>query len=178
LAKLTEKQWKEIETRLSRGEKAIDLAKKFGVTRGAISQKFSKQIKHVKTLANQIVETEIAIQTAPITIQIGAFSLANELLAISKHMATGATLSAMNYSRLSSIANKKISTLNDDALDEEELAIARTLTVMSNEAAKTPMDLIKANASLNKDQNTDQEENSFAAWIKGGEGKIIGVAQH
>ncbi len=178
MAKLTEKQWKEIETRLSRGEKAIDLAKKFGVTRGAISQKFSKQTKHVKTLANQIVETEIAIQTAPITIQIGAFSLANELLAISKHMATGATLSAMNYSRLSSIANKKISTLNDDALDEEELAIARTLTVMSNEAAKTPMDLIKANASLNKDKNTDQEENSFAAWIKGGEGKIIGVAQH
>ena len=177
MAKLTEKQWKEIETRLSRGEKASDLAKKFGVTRGTISQKFAKQTKHVKTLANQIVETEIAIQTAPITIQIGAFSLANELLAISKHMATGATLSAMNYSRLSSIANKKISKLNDDALDEEELAIARTLTVMSNEAAKTPMDLIKANASINKDQNTDQEEDSFAAWIKGGEGKVIGVAQ-
>jgi len=174
LAKLSNKQWKEIETRLTKGEKAIELAKEYKITRGAISQKFSKQQKDIKALANQIVNTEISIQNSPVTIQMGAFSLANELLSISKHMATGANNSAMNYGRLSSIATKQLAKLDVDNLDEAELAMARTLTIMSNEAAKTPMDLIKANQNITNAAQ-DTSEVTFESWRKGSEGKVIGI---
>ncbi len=173
MAKLSDKQWKEIEARLTKGEKAIALAKEYDITRGAISKKFS-QHKEVKALANQIVATEISIQNSTTSIQIGAFNLANQLLSISKHMATGANNSAMNYGRLSSIATKQLAKLDEDNLDEAELAIARTLTIMSNEAAKTPMDLIKANQNItNAAQDTG--EVTFESWRKGSEGKVIGI---
>lgn len=173
MARLSDKQWGEIETRLTKGEKAIDLAKEYDITRGAISKKFS-QHKEVKALANQIVATEISIHNSTTSIQIGAFSLARELLSISKHMATGASNSAMNYGRLSSIATKQLAKIDVDDINEAELAMARTLTIMSNEAAKTPLDLIKANQNItNAVQDTN--EVTFESWRKGSEGKVIGI---
>lgn len=171
--RLTDKQWKAIEKRLSSGEKAIDLANEFEITRGAISKKFSQQQKAIKTLANQIVETEVCIQSSTISIQIGAYNLAQELLSVSKHMATGANNSAMNYSRLSRIATKQLAKISEEMPTEDELALVRTLTIMSNEAAKTPLDLIKSSQAAGATE--PEKENSFLEWRKELGGSVIGI---
>jgi hypothetical protein len=123
------------------------------------------------------MDIKSSLQTLEPSLQIDAVNLAQELLNISSAMSGGSRFNALSFKRLASITHKHIESLDDGSLDIDKLAEIRALTMISNDVAKVPMDLIKANASINKDQNTDQEEDSFAVWIKGGEGKVIGVAQ-
>jgi hypothetical protein len=55
-------QWDKLKSRLDKGEKAADLAREYGVTRQVIGNRFSGQIKAVKEVANQIVESELSLQ--------------------------------------------------------------------------------------------------------------------
>jgi len=169
---LSKDDWINIKSRLNKGEKAIDLAKEFGVTRGAISKRFSQQQKTVKFIAKQIVETERSIQAQPIGIQIEAITMANELMAISAHMASGAKYHAMNFSRLAGVAHQKVTALDELHLDVDALGEIRTLTIMSNESAKIPIELIKANKDAQK--TDDNVIDSFAAWRKDNQ-RVIGV---
>lgn len=144
---LTEKQWQEIGARVMKGEKTSDLAKEFGINKAAISRRFSQQVKSVKSVANQIVAADEALKSLPISQQIDALSLVEELKAISVHLAGAAKFGAMTAHRLSGIAHGQVERIDDaDPLkSHNELASIALLTKIANGAAEIGIGILKAN---------------------------------
>ncbi|SEL12353.1 Helix-turn-helix domain of resolvase [Roseateles sp. YR242] len=156
-SKLTEQQWAEIQKRLLAGEKAADLAREFKVSKTRISERFSERNGTVKAVANQIVEADAALRRLPVTEQIAALTLADELKAISKHLASAAKYGAATAHRLSGIAHAKVQEIDDAApLDDESRGALRdvaVLTKLANDSAEIPMSLLQANKDLAKEIN-------------------------
>ncbi len=146
---LNEKQWAEIERRSIAGEPGRRLAAEFGITEGAIRKRLGAQVKQIKTVANQIVETNRALKELPIGAQISAQTLAEELMAISMHLASTAKYNAATAHRMAGIANAKAAEIDDAApLTDESRAALRdvgVLVAMSNNASEVPLGLLKAN---------------------------------
>jgi hypothetical protein len=157
---LTDKQWKEIERRLLAGEKGRRLAAEFGVSDTAIRKRFSLQTKLIKEVANQIVETEHAFKSLPISSQISARTLADELLAISTHLAGAAKYGAMTAHRLSGIANQQVDKIDESnpAGDPEVLQGIAALTKMANDSSVIGMNLLNANKETVKDLNNEKDK--------------------
>lgn len=156
-SKLSEKQWGEIKQRLLKGEKAADLAREYGVSKTRISERFSERIGTVKAVANQLVAADAALRALPVTEQVQALSLADELRAISMHLAGAAKYSAATSHRLSGIAHAKVQEIDDAApLDDESreaLKDVAVLTKIANDAAVIPTALLSANKETVKDLN-------------------------
>ena len=146
---LTEKQWAEIERRSIAGESGRKLAAEFGITEGAVRKRLGAQVKQIKAVANQIVETKQALKALPISAQISAQNLADELLQISAHLASAAKYGAATAHRLAGIANAKAAEIDDAGpLNDESRSAFKDvmmLTQASNMAADIPMNLLKAN---------------------------------
>lgn len=147
---LTEKQWQQIGERLLKGEKPAALAKEFGVDRAAISRRFSQQVKSVKAVANQLVAADEALKSLPISQQINALSLAEELRSISTHLAGAGKFGAMTAHRLTGIAHGQVERIDDaDPLkSQNELASIALLTKIANGAAEIGLGLLKANKDM------------------------------
>ena len=156
-SKLTDKQWAEIQKRLLAGEKAADLAREFKVSKTRISERFSERNGTVKAVANQLVAAEVALRQLPVTEQIAALTLADELKAISKHLAGAAKYGAATAHRLSGIAHAKVQEIDDaapmDDTSREALRDVAVLTKLANESATIPMNLLAANKDLAKEIN-------------------------
>jgi AraC-like DNA-binding protein len=148
-SKLTEKQWEQIGKRLLEGEKASDLAREFKVSRATLSQRFSKSVGNVKTVANQILETEHALKSLTLSEQVSAISLADQLRSISGHLAGAANYSAATSHRLAGIANLKVQEIDDaKPLDDESRTSLKDVAVlqrMANDASAIPLNLLAAN---------------------------------
>lgn len=146
---LTEKQWANIGERLLHGESGRALSREFGVSETAIRKRFSSQTKQIKDVANQILATESAFKALPISSQISAQSLADELRAISMHLAGAGKFGAATAHRLSGIAHGKVSEIDDaapltaDSL--ESLKGIAVLTKMANESSEIGIGLLRAN---------------------------------
>lgn len=155
---LTEKQWAEIGKRLLRNESGRALAKEFGVSETAIRKRFGSQTKQIKDVANQILATESALKALPISSQISAQSLADELRAISMHLAGAGKFGAATAHRLSGIAHGKVSQIDDASpLNEESLESLKgiaVLTKMANDSSQIGINLLAANKEFIKDQNS------------------------
>lgn len=156
-SKLTDRQWEEIQKRLLAGEKASDLAKEFRVSPATISGRFSKSIGNVKSVANQILATETALRSLPISEQISAISLADDLRAISKHLAGAGKFGAATAHRLTGIAHAKVQEIDDAApLNEESIEALKgvaVLTKMANDASTIGLNLLAANKEAVKEMN-------------------------
>ena len=156
-SKLTPKQWAEIERRLLAGESQGALAKEFKVARSAISDRFSDRLKSIKGVANQLVTAEQSLRSLPVSDQLTALTLADELRAISTHLAGAAKFGAATSHRLSGIAHAKVQEIDDAApLDEksrEALRDVAILTKIANEASQIPVNLLAANKEMVKDMN-------------------------
>src|ERR1051326_2866876 len=121
-SKLTDAQWETIGKRLLAGESTSSLAREFGVSKAAISTRLSKRTETVKSVANQIVATERALELLNVSEQIAARSLADELKSISTHLAGAAKFGAMTAHRLAGIAQNKALEIDDAApLSEDSL---------------------------------------------------------
>ncbi|QBQ99244.1 helix-turn-helix domain-containing protein [Paraburkholderia pallida] len=148
-SKLTDAQWEAIGKRILAGESAAALAREFGVSKAAISARVSKRHQAVKSVANQIVETERALSFLNVSEQMAARSLADDLKAISEHLAGAARFGAATAHRLSGIAHAEIGKIDDaEPLSKKSvvtLAGISTLTKMANEASEIPRDLLRAN---------------------------------
>lgn len=151
-SKLTEKQWTEIRQRVINGDKPADLAREYGVSKAAVSQRVSKRVDAVKTVANHIVATERALQELSISEQMQAVSLASKLRSISDNMLDGANLQAANFHRLSALAQTELMKVDDaDPMTTgDRLKSHMVLTAAANEAAKTPVALLSANKDMVK----------------------------
>ncbi len=162
--KLTEKKWEEIGKRLLSGETGRSLAREFGVSEAAIRKRFGAQVKQIKDVANQIVATEKAFKSLPISSQISARTLADELLDISTHLAGAARLGAATAHRLSGIANGKVSEIDDGKpLDESSMGSLKSiaaLTKIANSSAEIGINLLRANKEVVAEMNNPQSDNT------------------
>jgi len=148
-SKLTDTQWEEIRKRLLAGEKAADLSREYGVSKTRISERVSKRIENIKTVANQIVATEVSLRSLPVSEQNDAISLADDLKSISRHLAGAGRFGAATAHRLSGIANMKVSEIDDAApLTQGSLDALKgisVLTKLANESSEIGINLLRAN---------------------------------
>ena len=148
-SKLSEQQWNELGKRLLAGEKAADLAREFKVSCAVISRRFAKSNATVKSVANQLVSAEQKLRELPVSQQLAALTLADELRAISMHLAGAAKYSAASAHRLAGIAHGKVQQIDDAMpLDGESLESLKGVAVlqkMANDAAIIPGNLLAAN---------------------------------
>lgn len=171
-SKLTEKQWAEIQRRYLAGEKVRALAREFGVSEGAIRARVVAQCAEIKEVAHQIVATEERFSALPVSAQVSARTLANELREISSHLASAAKYGAMTAHRLSSIAHQQTDKI-DEAADINENAGAikavMALTRGANDAATIGLNLLAANKDqvkrINESGPTDEQGNPLATDI-------------
>lgn len=161
-SKLTEEQWAQIGKRLLAGEKHAALAKEFKVDRSAITRRFSHQVSAVKTVANQIVAADVALKSLPFAQQIQAVTLADELKAISTHLAGAAKFGAATAHRLAGIANAKVQEIDDAApLSSESIEALKgvsALTRLANDASNIGVNLLAANKDMVKRINGGDDE--------------------
>lgn len=156
-SKLTEAQWEEVRKRLLAGEKAADLSREYGVSKTRISERVSKRVENIKTVANQIVAAEVSLRSLPVSEQNDALSLADDLKSISKHLAGAGRYGAATAHRLSGIAHMKVSEIDDaKPLDDESLAALKgiaVLTRMANESSEIGLNLLRANKDVEASDN-------------------------
>lgn len=142
-SKLTERQWVEIGKRLAQGESVRALAREFKIGASRISERFSERTETIKALADQIVKTERAIESLPISEQCSVWSLADDLKAIASNMAAGSKIASENYQILQARQRKALNDLSDDP-SQEELRIVKDLSDICNLTAKVPVALMTA----------------------------------
>lgn len=148
-SKLTDQQWSDIEKRLLNGESASALARAYKISKASVSGRFSERVQKVKTVANQLVEADRAFSLLNVSEQIAARSLADDLKAISTHLAGAAKFGSMTAHRLSGIAHGKVQEIDDAApLDDasiESLKGVAVLTRMANASSEIGLNLLRAN---------------------------------
>jgi hypothetical protein len=113
----------------------------------------------VKTVANQILETEGALRSLTVSEQISAVTLADQLRSISNHIAGAANYSAATSHRLAGMAHMKVLQVDDaEPLGEkgkETLKDVAVLQRMANESSSIPLNLLAANKDAVKLVNQD-----------------------
>ena len=152
-SKLTDKQWSEIERLHLSGESFRSLAKKFGIAESSIRGKISENCAEIKDVANQILVTEARLKSLPISAQIAAQSLADDLRAISHNIASAAKYGSMTSRRLATIANMQVDKIDEvDPMETQEvLQSISALTKMANDASQMGISLLNANKEATKD---------------------------
>lgn len=148
-SKLSENQWDEIKARMVKGEKAADLAREFKISKTRISERVAKRIETVKAVANQLVSAETALRSLPVSEQISAMNLADELKSISTHLVGAARFGSATAHRLAGIANAKVSEIDDaDPLSSQSVETLKgvsALTRLANDASTIGLNLMAAN---------------------------------
>lgn len=172
-SKLTEKQWNDVLKAHLDGEAIRSLSRKYNVAESAIRARISAQSKTIKKLANQIVETERDFQQLPINAQCAVISLADELKAISIHLASSAKHGAMASSKLNSMMHAEVQRFQDGAEQAilagespltsesvENLKGIGALSRLANSASEIGLNLLKANKEAIDDitKNSDKPE--------------------
>lgn len=156
-SKLTDVAWDRIGKRLLAGEPAASLAREFKISKASISVRFSKRNETVKAVANQLVAADTALSLLNVSEQIAARSLADDLKAISMHLAGAAKFGSMTAHRLSGIAQSKVLEIDDAApLDESSIETLKgiaILTRMANASSEIGINLLRANKETVDDLN-------------------------
>lgn len=148
-SKLSEKQWIEVTDRVANGESMRALSREFKVSEAAIRQQVSTHAKLIKDVANQMVAADVAFKSLPVTSQVIAHNLADQLRMMSSHIASAANNGAAIANRLSGMAAKHTDLIDDADLNSEVSvnAIKTVNAIMrtANESGSLAIDLLKAN---------------------------------
>jgi len=142
---------------MAAGETTRSLAREFKISESTIRERLSAQVEKIKSVANQILTTEAALKSLPISAQITAHNLADQLRSISGHLAGAANFGAATAHRLAGIAHGKVSEIDDAApLSEESMQSLKGIAVLTrtaNEASEIALNLLKANKEAVDDIN-------------------------
>lgn len=159
-SRLTDQQWEEIAARLLMGEPVRKLGQEYGIAHSAISERFSKRTQTIKAVANQIVTADKNLRSMPMQDQLTTLRLADELKAISYHLAAAAKYGSATSHRLLSIANQRLEFVDDmDPFSDDSAKALRDvagLTKVANESANLGIGLLQANKEMVKSLN-DQD---------------------
>lgn len=166
-SKLTDHQWDDIQRRLLSGETARALGREFGLSEGAIRQRFggtarvTTQSAQVRSVAEKLAEAQTALESLPISQRPVATDLAGKLRSISGSLASAAELGAKTAHRLQSLANSEVAKVDDaDPLQSvEALKGVSALTRLANDSASIALNLLAANKeTIQKINNPEIEE--------------------
>lgn len=156
-SKLTDAQWAEVHQRIIKGEKPADLAREYGVSKTRISARFSGRFETVQAVANQILSAETALKALPVSEQVQAISILDDLRALSHHLTGAAKFGAATAHRLNGIAHAKVQEIDDaaplGAESMETLKSVAVLTKIANDSATIGLNLLAANKEAVKDMN-------------------------
>jgi hypothetical protein len=144
-SKLKEKQWDEVRERVLRGEPVRAIAREYGITEGAIRQRVSTQADVIKDVARQIVQTEQALHALPVSAQVSAQRLADEIMAISTNLASAGKSGSIVARSVMEIAAKQVQKVNqDDPMESAEiLQGVSALGRIANESSSIGMQMVK-----------------------------------
>jgi hypothetical protein len=156
-SKLSPDQWREIDNRLSAGERATDLAKEFQISACRISERIAKVSKPVHVAAAKLADAHNSLASLPIAQQYQALNLAEKLRNISTSLAHAAENGAATAHRLSAIANLQAQKIDEASPMEsqESLQAISALTKIANDAASLGLGLVNANKT-GKEPNTPE----------------------
>jgi ABC-type transporter Mla subunit MlaD len=159
-SKLTDQQWSEIEKRLLNGESAASLSRAFKISKASVSSRFSERVQNVKSVAHQLVAADKAFSLLNVSEQIAARSLADDLKAISTHLAGAAKFGSMTAHRLSGIAHAQAEKVDDAEPEKSTEALQRigVLTKMANASSEIGINLLRANKETVDDLNRGGQE--------------------
>lgn len=146
-SKLNEAQWVEIERERLKGVPYRTLAKKYGVSASAIRERVSAQSTEIKEVANQVIEAERRFKELPISAQISAQTLIDDLRAVSTHLASAAKYGSMTAHRLAGYAHAETEKIDDAAplANPDTLSGISALTRMANQSSEIGLNLLRAN---------------------------------
>lgn len=163
-SKLTDKQWADAEQRHLKGESIRSIAKLYKVAESTIRDKVSARVSEIKAVANQIVAADAGLRALPVSAQVSAISLADELKAVSGHLLGAARFGASTAHRLAGIANSKVAEIDDAApIGEESMQALKgiaVLTRMANESSEIGINLLRANKETVDDLNKHDAQRS------------------
>lgn len=144
-SKISPEQWQDIERRVAEGETVTALAKEYGVSEAALRKRGAskEKVRKVRLVAQQLAQAKDALAALPPDQQVLAVSLADELRAISGHLASAARYGSATAQRLAQAAHREISTA--EVLDEPRLRAVAMLTRTANEAGQLGVALLKTN---------------------------------
>ena len=157
---LSDKQWKQIEERIEKGESCYRLGKEFKIPENTIRGRY-EQNKRIKDVAVQLVTAEKAVYDLPATMQVGVMRYAQSLRNISYHLACGSEFGASTFHRLSGIANARALEIDDIDPDMDKLKTVAVLTQVANEAARSSFNLLNANKELMEKENAKGSEDKI-----------------
>lgn len=153
LPKLSPDQLADIERRSLLGESVRALAREYGVGESAIRQRLGTQTAktahaaQVRSIAHQIADSRLALQTLTPVQQQAALTLADQLAAVSRSLASAAANGAATAHRMAALANAQAQRIDDAAplADPEVLRGVAALTAIANSASTIPLGLLAAN---------------------------------
>jgi hypothetical protein len=180
-SKLTDAQWDKIGKRLLAGESTSALAREFGISKASVSARFSGRNKTVKDAAHTIVAAENALSKLTFPEQRAARTMADDLLAISNHLAGAGRYGAATAHRLSAIAHGRAELIPDTGPlkqeEKDEIQAVAVLTKLANDASQIGIDLIRANKeSFEEARKKEAEQKARAQEAATGEAEDPALA--
>jgi urease gamma subunit len=149
--RLTPLQWANIAARVRFGESKASLAREYGITRQAIHWKLPglQEESPIETAASKIVIAHEYVQSGvkgmhP-KLQVEAWDMAKNLIAISENLTEGALYGAMNFFKLAKLAQEMTESMLADGIDINTLGAISAITKTANEAAAPSMNLLNIN---------------------------------
>lgn len=146
-SRLTDDQCAQIKKRLLAGESYGKLAKEFGVSKATLVTRFSDRLLTVKTVANQLVAADDALNNLPVNDQSDALELFKGLREISRHAIGAGNFGMAIAHRLSGIASGIVERVDDanPLKSLEDLKAVMLMGRIANEHAHIGLNLLAAN---------------------------------
>ena len=122
-------------------------AREYKLAVSTVRERVSVKNEKIKQVAAQIVTTEQALASLPLSARLTAVGLSQKMMSISQNLATVAELQTGTSVRLAKIANEQMQKVDDadPSQSKETLVIVDGLNKMANEGVKTGLALLNAN---------------------------------
>lgn len=148
-SKLTEKQWDEVIRRNLAGESISKLAAEFEVSRSAMTEKIGNRVAAVKDVANQMVSSERAFKSIPVSDRVHVISVRDRLSVLEDVYLQTADIAARNSMHMHSLASEQKQYIDDaspfaDGKSKDAVRAFNALTRAGNDAMVIPSTLLKA----------------------------------
>ena len=156
-SKLTDRQKAEIGRRLAQGESGRKLAREFKCSEATIRANVSAQVATIQDVAGRLADAERDLERLPVSAQVSARTLADQLKGIQNSVANVAAAGARTADRLHQLAEGKAKHLGDLSTSEDLKPIA-VLVATANEAIKPALTLVQANKGKGSDAATTLED--------------------
>lgn len=150
-SKLDDRTKAEVLRRLALGEKPSVLRKAYNLSETTFRRNFSAGVSKVQEVGAALATAELALAELPVSAQVSARSLADQLKGLSEGLVKTAALNGKTAAILAERGHKAAQELPDGA-GVEDLRVVAAYTETSNKASSLGVSLMQANKDSGKDQ--------------------------